>query len=285
MRRRLLRSCAPSSPPCAGPSCPSALGDLDTALARFGNAVAAALAQLQAPDTHATLFPLGRSDDGLPLVPTARTALQVQVFAGGGASYAPHVDNTDGDSRHGEDLGRCFTLLYYLNTDWEERDGGALRLYLPRSTVGLVAGGVAAAVPVVDIQPVADTLLIFRADKLLHEVRPTSRRRVALTVWLFAKGCAGGGHGGQTTDGHTGCCEAAAAAGCEAEAAVSRSARTHRDRSHLYPSKQYGPCIQHALKQHAFPGGAIYHTKCLGQMWVSDMHFEGQESGLPRVTR
>merc|ERR1712113_621159 len=90
-----------------------------------------------------------------------------------GGFFHPH---RDGDSSPGggkfED-GRILTLIYYLNPD-HPKFGGELRLW--PSGRNHVA-----------IQPEADTLVLFRADELLHEVCKCSATRWALTIWFHGK--------------------------------------------------------------------------------------------------
>ena len=91
-----------------------------------------------------------------------------------GARYAKHVDNPDGDGRDGD--GRRIALVYYLNDDdWTDDDAGALRLYHPSSD------------GYDDVLPRRDVLVVFRADRVAHEVlAPRLRRRWALTTWWCA---------------------------------------------------------------------------------------------------
>lgn len=175
---------------------------LDGVLASFAENVIDALTSLDRPEE-----PMGRAKDGGKLHYTGRTDLMLACYPGGGAHYGPHVDNADGDGREQLDYGRCFTLVYYLNDHaWDEqRSGGALRMHLaprrdPHSETGahqksggLQAGSVQAALAAVgapheaiDIAPRGDTLIMFRADALLHEVRPALAPRMAATVWLYA---------------------------------------------------------------------------------------------------
>ena len=74
------------------------------------------------------------------------------------------------------------TLIYYLNAPpWSDDDGGALRLHTP-----LVDAQQEGRSPAVDVAPVADTMVVFRADRIMHEVRPCSRHRLAASVWILA---------------------------------------------------------------------------------------------------
>jgi hypothetical protein len=118
---------------------------------------------------------------------------QFALYPGGGTCYKAHVDNPrlapgpDGDA---SDNLRRVTLCYYLNEGWSaEEDGGALRVHDavpdedPQRT-GVPSGGSADGYR--DIEPVANRLVIFLADRVVHEVLPAMRDRTALTVWLSA---------------------------------------------------------------------------------------------------
>jgi hypothetical protein len=52
----------------------------------------------------------------------SRSKAMCAVYPGGGSRYIRHVDNPDKN-------GRLITALLYLNTEWEEGDGGELRLF------------------------------------------------------------------------------------------------------------------------------------------------------------
>jgi hypoxia-inducible factor (prolyl hydroxylase) len=95
--------------------------------------------------------------------------------AGKNARYIRHVDNPDGN-------GRVVTCIYYLNADWAPADGGQLRLH-PAAT----AGAVGAAGTTVDVDPIADRLVLFWSDaRMPHEVLPAlNRDRWALSVWYM----------------------------------------------------------------------------------------------------
>ena len=83
------------------------LANLDGRLRRLGGGVVDALAKLCAVDACPLAFPFAMADDGGKLCCSEVAELMVSCFPADGASYAPHVDNTDGDGR-GADLGRCF---------------------------------------------------------------------------------------------------------------------------------------------------------------------------------
>ena len=60
--------------------------------------------------------------------------------------------------------------IFYLNQEWDEVDGGCLRLHLASGEW--------------DVAPTAGKLVIFFSDaRVPHEVLPTFRDRYAITVW------------------------------------------------------------------------------------------------------
>lgn len=89
--------------------------------------------------------------------------VQLARYAGDGAGYARHRD-----AFHGGD-SRIVTAIYYLNPEWRDEDGGALRVHL--------RGGAR------DIEPRLDRLVAFFSDAVEHEVLPTARERLAVTAW------------------------------------------------------------------------------------------------------
>lgn len=106
---------------------------------------------------------------------------KLAVCTGDGSGYEPHLDNVGADS--------CkLTAILYLNPTWEVQCGGQFRVHssLRDPTVS----------PLVD--PVADTLVLFWSEHLLHSTLPSqapkgsSDHRYALTLWL------NGGGGGAT---------------------------------------------------------------------------------------
>jgi SM-20-related protein len=82
-----------------------------------------------------------------------------------GAGYARHLDQL----RHSD--ARVISAVFYLNDDWLESEGGALRLYL--------ADGSAK-----DIYPHAGSLLLFLSARFEHEVLPALRDRMSIACWM-----------------------------------------------------------------------------------------------------
>jgi SM-20-related protein len=89
-----------------------------------------------------------------------------------GAGYARHRDQL----RHSD--ARVVSAVFYLNADWHEADGGALRLYLPD-------GGTR------DIYPHAGTLALFLSARFEHEVLPATRDRMSVASWLRRRAIGG----------------------------------------------------------------------------------------------
>jgi SM-20-related protein len=82
-----------------------------------------------------------------------------------GAYYGKHLD------RFHDDDARTVSAVIYLNEDWQEEYGGALRLHLPENTKH-------------DISPIAGSLALFLSAEILHEVLPATRDRMSLTGWF-----------------------------------------------------------------------------------------------------
>ncbi|MET0331928.1 MAG: 2OG-Fe(II) oxygenase [Dyella sp.] len=82
-----------------------------------------------------------------------------------GAGYARHLDCLRGSD------ARVLSTVFYLNTDWHEHEGGALRLYLADGSHR-------------DIYPRAGTLAMFLSAQFEHEVLPATRARTSIACWL-----------------------------------------------------------------------------------------------------
>lgn len=110
----------------------------------------------------------------LPFTISSRADGMIATFPGGGAEYGCHLDsNVHGGYKSGLDPRKLTTILY-LNEGWDaERDGGCLCMHDPEHSCWRT------------VTPVADTLVIFRADKVLHRVAASHAQRHALTVFLL----------------------------------------------------------------------------------------------------
>ena len=95
-----------------------------------------------------------------------------------GGFYRRHIDSYANTPQ----ALRRFSYLLYCNEDWQESDGGCLRIHTD--------GGGEVAPPnappsYVDVQPKAGTLALFRSD-VPHEVLDTSAPRLAVAGWFNA---------------------------------------------------------------------------------------------------
>jgi SM-20-related protein len=87
-----------------------------------------------------------------------------------GARYQKHLDVFQQDSR------RTLSVICYLNSAWQETEGGQLRLYLDENGSD--------DTKFVDILPVGGTLACFLSHRFAHEVLPATRSRLSLTGWF-----------------------------------------------------------------------------------------------------
>lgn len=82
-----------------------------------------------------------------------------------GTFYQKHLDRFRDDDR------RTVSAVFYLNTDWQAEQGGALRIY-PEARAPQ------------DFAPQGGSLVLFMSADLPHEVLPASRERLSLTGWF-----------------------------------------------------------------------------------------------------
>lgn len=82
-----------------------------------------------------------------------------------GTFYKRHLDQFKYDDH------RRLSVICYLNPDWKEAEGGALRMYLLDKTL--------------DVLPEAGRLVCFRSDIIEHEVLPATRERLSITGWML----------------------------------------------------------------------------------------------------
>lgn len=81
-----------------------------------------------------------------------------------GSFYKRHKDQFRNDD------SRKFSLITYLNNDWEAADGGQLHIYKEET--------------VEHILPQSQTAVLFKSDETDHEVAITNRSRMSITGWL-----------------------------------------------------------------------------------------------------
>ncbi len=82
-----------------------------------------------------------------------------------GAQYELHRDQHS--NKQGQSAERVFTLILYLNKNWQECDGGQLEI----SDYGVV-------------QPMWNHLIVFDSAQFPHRVLPSNFVRRSLTGWL-----------------------------------------------------------------------------------------------------
>jgi SM-20-related protein len=81
-----------------------------------------------------------------------------------GSFYKPHIDQFKSD------FGRKFSFVVYLNEDWKKEDGGSFVAYTNNGRI--------------EIPPESGTVCFFASDKVKHEVKAASRKRMSIAGWL-----------------------------------------------------------------------------------------------------
>jgi SM-20-related protein len=81
-----------------------------------------------------------------------------------GSFYKRHRDQFKNDSN------RKYSLINYLNDNWQEEDGGQLLVYQDEA--------------VQKILPQSQTAVFFKSDEMDHEVTVANRQRMSVTGWL-----------------------------------------------------------------------------------------------------
>ena len=91
--------------------------------------------------------------------------VQCAIFPGDGGKYGAHFD--------GDGLTTRMTMIVYTSSDWQEADGGELCVLDEKERCWRA------------LPPREDTLLIFRSESVLHQVRPSyAGSRLALTAFF-----------------------------------------------------------------------------------------------------
>ncbi len=90
-----------------------------------------------------------------------------------GSRYRRHRD------RFRDDDLRVLSMVCYLNEDWLENEGGALRLYLPALQTAAPTTEIFR-----DIFPHSGTLIVFLSAEFEHEVLPATRTRLSIAGWF-----------------------------------------------------------------------------------------------------
>jgi len=111
-----------------------------------------------------------------PALDTKLTELLYAYYPEGGF-YRRHRDAIVGSAS----ILRSFSLLLYINDmEWKQKDGGALRIHLDS---GLDSLPVNEEPNYVDVTPNGGTLVLFKSEKIPHEVLDTKATRAAVVGW------------------------------------------------------------------------------------------------------
>jgi len=94
-----------------------------------------------------------------------------------GGFYRRHTDSVVGSASV---LRSYSLLLLYLNNEWKESDGGRLRVHLDSGKDFLPDGE---EPNFIDVEPKGGTLVLFKSDKIPHEVLDTQAERMAIIGW------------------------------------------------------------------------------------------------------
>jgi SM-20-related protein len=81
-----------------------------------------------------------------------------------GSFYKKHLDQFQDNS------SRQFSMISYLNSNWQTQDGGELLIYQTNNNQ--------------TIAPTQGKTVFFRSNELEHEVLETNERRMSVTGWL-----------------------------------------------------------------------------------------------------
>lgn len=81
-----------------------------------------------------------------------------------GAFYKRHLDQFKSDD------SRKYSMITYLNKNWEQEQGGQLTLFLDGKEI--------------DIQPEWGRTVFLKSDVIEHEVKLSHRKRLSVTGWL-----------------------------------------------------------------------------------------------------
>ncbi len=81
-----------------------------------------------------------------------------------GSFYQKHLDQFKNNAN------RKYSMISYLNEDWQEKDGGELLIYQNYNNK--------------KVNPTQGKTVFFKSNELQHEVLVTKKRRMSVTGWL-----------------------------------------------------------------------------------------------------
>lgn len=96
-----------------------------------------------------------------------------------GTGYTTHIDQFRQHRMAAAPGARTLTAIIYLNQNWPDTAGGALRLYLDTHNTPP-----AQEARHLDIAPLAGRLVLFLSARFWHQVLPASQDRVSVTGWF-----------------------------------------------------------------------------------------------------
>jgi Rps23 Pro-64 3,4-dihydroxylase Tpa1-like proline 4-hydroxylase len=85
-----------------------------------------------------------------------------------GAFFLKHLDQFKNNT------SRKYSLISYLNNDWQTIDGGELLIYQTNNNK--------------TISPTQGKTVLFKSNELFHEVLVTNKKRMSVTGWLKGNG-------------------------------------------------------------------------------------------------
>lgn len=85
-----------------------------------------------------------------------------------GLGYKKHLD------QHRDSDARKISIVYYLNQDWDEQNGGELALYQPHDP----------DIELARFAPIGGRIAIFASWRMPHAVLPCKATRWSITGWL-----------------------------------------------------------------------------------------------------
>ena len=94
-----------------------------------------------------------------------------------GASYASHMD------RFGDNDLRVISLVFYLNSRWQDHEGGELHIQDPTGSL------------IQSVLPRSGTMVAFLSAQFPHAVLPATRARLSLSGWMCRRALARVDHG------------------------------------------------------------------------------------------